>query len=79
MDMDFAKAYRRKAGPHKRQKENNRLRSALEPFAKMADALVEIDKELIITDERLKRTKSLPNYYLTTRDLRAARAALKPQ
>ena len=56
--------------------EINTMRTALEPFAKMASALVDIDKELTITDSDLQRTPDLPNYYLATRDLRAAAAAV---
>lgn len=52
-----------------------RLREALEPFAKMAQALKNIDDNLVITSDHLERNPEFPNYYLATRDLRLALAA----
>ena len=61
------------------REENARLRDALTPFAKMADAIVRINDDLIVTNSMLERTADLPNYYLATRDLRAAKSAFASQ
>lgn len=53
-----------------------RLEMALEPFAKMADALEGHPDIRIVTNDRLTRSSDLPNYYLTKRDLNEARDAL---
>ncbi len=50
---------------------------ALRPFVNSLEAFKNLPDETVITNSALSRSKTMPNHYLTVRDLRQLQAAIQ--